>query len=450
LIDDFDYEDESGKVTITLKDSLMDWQQQNVEEYYDFVEKSILEIWNSKYYNFANKTQGASAYMARTSVNTSYMTKSSRWSDANKICQATMLRCFCDIDGTPLFSTESSKQNNNISIMPKNILSIGEKIKNTKTKIQDVSISAYNIKKHKNEEILSSSVPFTWYNTRGTSVEGPSGPVQNYIVADWANYFVNVSTIRVLANGGYYGALVSARVKKPEHLFSFGDAVIEVNVSTTTNKSSKITVTKQSTKESTYSPKVNVSEDITDRSYLYVNVEDDFVIGAYSEELDELNLVGQHCVADGTINVLGDFFTDEGQTTFGSSSEFSEMLSSNELIQTESKYKTYIADKLVSYNLAQYIIEKVKKEYENGVECVEMEVTPSDYYDNFGNNVINSTGEKPLFEKYDIVTPYVVRNGVEQPYSTKDDGSPKSFRVIGIEYSYKGVIRQKLHLQEVV
>jgi hypothetical protein len=41
-----------------------------------------------------------------------------------------------------------------------------------------------------------------------------------------------------------------------------------------------------------------------------------------------------------------------------------------------------------------------------------------------------------------------MRNGFEQPYSTNDDGTPKSFKVMGIEYNYSGFLRQKLHLQE--
>ena len=447
LIEDLTFNKENKKIIITLKDELLDWQKQSVDEYYEFEKKTTEDICNEIFGESIKIATNVGNKMFRTIVNTSYMEKSSKWVAADKICQATMLRCFCDNDGTPLISYDTPKQSEVIIIRPRNILGINNNKSAKKTKINDVSISAYNIKKHKNEEISSSSVPFTWY--RVTGIDDKTDKI--YIIAVWANYFTNVSTLRLETTYGLTGARVVAYIKKPEHLFSFGDAVIEVNEASCADKSTTITTTKKSTKDETFIPDyLSVSELDSDKQTLNVTCSTYNAID--NSGLAEFGLV-KYCLTDGTINVLGNFFTEEGQTTFGSSSEFSENLSSNELIQTDSYY---VDEYLLSQPLAKHIVDTVISKYSNGVECVEIEVTPSDYYDIDGNKIINTNGRntnnetKPIFDKYDIVTPYVIKNGVETPYSTKDDGSAKSFRVIGIEYSYKGILRQNLHLQEVV
>ncbi|MEE1049262.1 MAG: hypothetical protein U0M60_17815, partial [Clostridia bacterium] len=173
---------------------------------------------------------------------------------------------------------------------------------------------------------------------------------------------------------------------------------------------------------------------------LLVKFQENEISYPYSDLPALKGVAGNYCITDGTITVIGNFYTEDGEKSYGSTSDKSTTLKSNELIQTKSTYE--------GKALAQHIIDTVKAKYGNGIECVELEVTPSEYYDDDGINIINSQGNKPLFEKYDIVTPYVIRNGIEQPYSTKEDGSPKSFKIIGIEYSYQGLLRQKLYLQE--
>ena len=54
------------------------------------------------------------------------------------------------------------------------------------------------------------------------------------------------------------------------------------------------------------------------------------------------------------------------------------------------------------------------------------------------------------FQLYDEVIPMVCgADGQERPMSKNKDGTPKIFKVLGVELSYKGVVRQKLSLQEV-
>ena len=460
LIDDYEYNDESKKVTLTLKDNLIGWQSQTLDEYYEFSEKSIFSIWSYIHGEQSRLTNAVRIKMGLPIVNTSYMQKSSKWSNADKICQATMTRCFCDTDGTPLFADETPKQSNNIIIRPRNILSINNAARNAKTKIKDVSISAKQITKHRNEPI-SDEVPFTLYNIRGVYDVIDAGsdleaatPRLYGIVADWAGYNSSNVTIDSYIDLGIpsVGGFVYARIQKHDHLFSYSDADITVNIATIPPRSYDIETIQKTTKTTNekkaqengyeiYSPyKISISQSPIRNDTLLVDVQDTEISYPYSVRLEKEGVVGNYCITDGTITVIGNFFTEDGETSYGSTSDKSTTLQSNELIQTESTYE--------GKALAQHIIDTVKAKYGNGIECVELEVTPSEYYDDDGINIISSQGDKPLFEKYDIVTPYVIRNGIEQPYSIKEDGSPKSFKIIGIEYSYQGLLRQKLYLQE--
>lgn len=459
LIDDYEYNDESKQVTLTLKDNLIGWQSQTLDEYYEFFEKEISSIWSYIHGEQSRLTNAVRIKMGLSIVNTSYMQKSSKWSNADKICQATMTRCFCDTDGTPLFADETPKQSNNIIIRPRNILSINNVARNAKTKIKDVSISAKNITKYENEPI-SDEFPFTLYNIRGVYEKhfGVGEPTQYGIFADWVGYNSSNVTINNYIDWDVpsVGGFVSAKIQKPENLFSYSGADITVNIATIPDSSYETETIQKTTKTTNekkaqengyeiYSPDdiiiYNLSTSPRGRSdALLVKFQENEISYPYSD-LPELNgVVGNYCITDGTITVIGNFYTEDGEKSYGSTSDKSTTLKSNELIQTKSTYG--------GKALAQHIIDTVKAKYGNGIECVELEVTPSEYYDDDGINIINSQGNKPLFEKYDIVTPYVIRNGIEQPYSIKEDGSPKSFKIIGIEYSYQGLLRQKLYLQE--
>ena len=445
LIDDFDYEHESGKVTITLKDSLIDWQEQSVDEYYEFQEETMDKIHESIYGDISNVSPIDFERMKKTYVNTSYMRKDSKWSNADKLCQANMVRCFCDNNGIPLFSSEVSKQENNILITPKNILSVGNKSRVNKPK--GFSISAYNIQKQVDQK-MSSSFAFTWYSIKGTT-NNPHDSEYNYILARWEDYSNNCQTgLNKNHEGFYTEAWVSTDIKKEQNLYNISRVVVEESVSTSKKsdngqiEKTKYTFTKEKNFGATENPENGIiafdnGENITvyfeDSNAVDVAFDDgDGSVGVY--------VVSEHVANEGTISVYGNFFKEDGEVEIGETSDSSIKLQSNELIQTQSHY--------IDKSLAQNIVDTAKSRYGNGIECLELEVTPSDYYDDLGNKIIDTKGEKPLFEKYDIITPYVIRNGFKQPYSTKQDGSAKNFKVIGIDYSQKGILRQKLYLQE--
>lgn len=118
-------------------------------------------------------------------------------------------------------------------------------------------------------------------------------------------------------------------------------------------------------------------------------------------------------------------------------------LPSNELVQTNNKYTSG------SIYSAKVLNDTLKK-YQNGKEVYTIKCSVGNYYDTSGNLAIcpTNTDYPAIFKKYDIVRPYVFTSQGEVPLSTKADGTPKEFEIIGIDYSYKGVVWQELTIQE--
>ena len=436
LIDDYEINYETKKVSLKLKDNLVAWQEQNIDEYYEFYQKSLYDIWNATFSGETKIKSSAENLMRQTNIEISYMEKSNKWANIDKICQASMTRCFCDADGTPIISDETPRSGELFSIRPRNILSIENKTSNRNTKVEDVTISAYNYTRRLNEPITN-ELPFAWYNVIGKDYQNVSNKT---ILAEWADYFVNVSSIGRIPPCGAY---VSARIpKSKDHIFNVTKALARTNVVAFKGQLSSTSRTLQSTDIGLVAEIPGISgqtpslaHDLGDSIYIYYR--ETQAIESYNA--DDPTRVGGFCTEGGSLIGRGNFFTEDGSQSFGSDSEYATQLASNELIQVLSTFG--------DNPLAQHIIDTVNEKYSNGVECVVMEVTPSEYQGEEGL-AIDPIGQKPLFEKYDIVVPYVIRNGREQPYSTTSDGSPKSFKVVGIEYSYSGLLRQKLHLQE--
>lgn len=446
LVDDYQYDSETKITKTILKDILIDYQQKTLERYYPFEEKSISQIHNEYLNGFTKRTALAVIPMNSCFIPNAYMAADTVWATINKICQATTFRCFCDTDGTPMFDAETARQTKPIVIRSGNILSIDNKIGKDKTKITSPSISVRRLVKHMNEAIAP-EVPFTWFNIRGTRTISN----ETDILAEWAGYSANVKTSMYSDNIYDRGADATVKIKKPELLYSTTKADITVNRSSIdgNNKMVKETLSTNTVKQTelgykAYSPKVATIT--SDGDHLTVFLADPAAADAYSDAGMGNYSVGRFCVEGGSITVLGNFLTDDGEYDVGTQTTgyFNPKLQGNELIQIGAEYRTPTVTRSLSAN----ILASAEARYGEGVECVEMEVTPSEYFDTEGTSIINSTGTKPLFEKYDLVTPYVTRNGVEQPYSKKSDGTPKSFKIIGIKYEYKGLLRQKLYLQE--
>ena len=106
--------------------------------------------------------------------------------------------------------------------------------------------------------------------------------------------------------------------------------------------------------------------------------------------------------------------------------------------------------------LTENILQNVVRKYKNGKETYKLKCSIGDYYYTSGSLAIfplDDAYENKLpatFKKHDIVEPWIYTSKGEVPLSEKADGTAKQFEVIGIDYSYAGVVWQELTLQEYI
>ena len=119
-------------------------------------------------------------------------------------------------------------------------------------------------------------------------------------------------------------------------------------------------------------------------------------------------------------------------------------LPTNEIMQEGCK----LYDKKLSDQLLQSVVSK----YSRGKEVYELKCSLTNYYDEYGLLAICPTqlDYPATFKKYDIVEPYIYTSTGEIPLSEKTDSTPKQFIIIGIDFEYKGVVWQKITIQEYI
>jgi hypothetical protein len=72
-----------------------------------------------------------------------------------------------------------------------------------------------------------------------------------------------------------------------------------------------------------------------------------------------------------------------------------------------------------------------------------------DYKNSSGSQSISKdvSGNR-TFKKYDLILPYITKNGQKVPYSSYENGRAKIFQVVGIKYQHIGTLWQYLYLEE--
>lgn len=95
-------------------------------------------------------------------------------------------------------------------------------------------------------------------------------------------------------------------------------------------------------------------------------------------------------------------------------------------------------------------LEKIIDKWKDGRERAVLECGIADYYDENGNR-IKDMNSGDTFKLHEQVIPYIYQGlGLpELPISTKKNGEPKVFEIIGREISYEGVPLQKITILEV-
>lgn len=406
--------DETNQVEIDLISHIMQWQNKKVHRslfrQYNalFFSKSLLDL-----VEFAKEFWGIEVNiktdrLARTIVNCPDIEDSPTvWDFMTEICQAGMCMIFDDEYGVPCIC-DTTPNNSNIIITPNKILGIGDDVESS---IPNASITVVNRTKHKAALNDRYTKQIYLYDSNG----------------DVVSYDQDLLTFEEYADvGEYHSAHVRYGVAFQNPTFSIDGIICR-----------------------------------GDRGYKDLSSIDEDVVVKFRSLYLSLSLFSNHAIVELTISpskyspeagfdpymwfrnvriyLKTTYYTDEDEEKSYTTSETKQpkLLTANKFIQTESTY--------AGKDLSTEILDTIKSRYANPIKCLEMECLLGEYKDNDGN-VILAKGD--LFKKYDTVIPYVIRNGKKEPYSIDDNGEPSSFEIVGVEYSYRGLFRQKLYLQE--
>lgn len=363
------------------------------------------------YYPSFGLTEGEeNKNLEKTIIYCPYLPKESAWNRISNICQSTMYRVIEGENGEPII-TGSFPDRNAIIVNPNNIIGIS---KSDFVIVQNSSIDVTNRNKYTDKKVEQISKHFDiQYNEIGEPI--------------------SISNCEFdIANNN---ASISCLFDIPYKTYSCSMSRVVVTVERTLT---------QIARNSSY---------ITEGFYGGAYVAGDKTSLLYQNEIT--NIVTEY--SDGTtdrkksidVDFYLTYFVDDGITsetniTDGTESNAIVKISSNDLIQTGSYY---IGDS-ENIPLSTYILEEVIRRYSKGIECFEIECLFNDYYDLNGNKVFIKDDLSNHFKKYDVIIPYVMKKGQKVPLRKNADGTPKKFRIIGISYSYDGLLRQRLSVQE--
>lgn len=441
-IDDYEYNQETKEVSVNLVDQLITWQGKTVYTIYKFYPTSLYGLID---YIFLGKEPikmdtATETYLDSIYIDCTFISETNLWDVMTQICEASMCRIFCDPDGSPRIHINYFPKSSRIIVRPYHIFGISDKTSEYKTKIPSASISLVSRNRISNSTIAS--IPFVLYDVKDRGVDKVYTPVYSIKTR---NPNLSISSER-----DEYNVL---------HIFiAFSTYFSAPNVY---NISQRNVIGNEYSAESVVGPiteknDINLNPIWENTNYRFY---EQYFSGRF--QIYRASTFGSYnsndparVVTDGIIEIKGNYFEDGKKeeisySTIPESTDQTVELATNDLIQTESYFTEMESG--VSIALGEYILSQVKYEYSSGVECLSIECSFDDYYYRNGSLALSGSGknkEIESFKKYDIITPYVVRNGFEQPYSTNNDGTPKSFIIIGIKYSYYGVLKQKLYLQE--
>lgn len=329
------------------------------------------------------------------------------WDFMTQICQASMCMIFDDEYGIPCIR-DTLPNNSNIVITPNRIISVE---KNATSSIPNATISVTKRTKHIKEINDSDAKTIYLYDSNGDPVAYDQGLLS---FREWEDA------------PGYHSASVRYGIKFQNPTFSI-DGIISRGtkeiVGVRTDEDVAVSLAGYDIDFSLFGNYATVSLTISPSKFADA-VNDASAIWTYYRDIRTY--------------LRTTYYTDEeSNESYSTTAKQNKQISSNKFIQGNSTY----GDKY----LPNVILDSIKSRYSKPIKCLQMECLLGDYRDNYGS-VILSKGQ--LFRKYDTVIPYVIRNGKEQPYSIDEKGNPSAFEIVGVEYSYNGFLRQRLHLQE--
>lgn len=425
-IDSAEFTEETREVNIELVSKLLNLTKEKTTQivypFYPRKTSYLLELINEKITSCKISVGEDSENITKTMIDCPYIGIDTVWNIITKICQATMSRVVEDESGNTII-TGSFPNRKNIIVNPKNIINISNK---EFVRINNASIDVTNREVFKGEVLDGSSKNFSIKHDENNFFSGVEG--------------FTIGNSRVDSTGGYYNEYVDGTLhfKTPYKIFKAEEEQSIVNEHLqmgTLTANSAITEDDRYSRNSVLCSNVSV----VDETDISAKVNELRVTYKFTEPESYFHAVD----TEGGIFKFSVYtFVDNGTTTISITTDGeSETIQSNDLIQNDSTRIDY-------GDLGQYILDEVKKRYSNGIECFEIDCLFNDYYYDDGSLAFSSSDLSTHFKKYDVIIPYVMKNGTTVPLRKNQDGTPKKFRVIGISYSYDGLLRQKLYVQE--
>ena len=433
-IDSVDFDEETREVNIDLVSKIISLQKErttrSVYPFYRSVLGNLLSDIIDTIPNARISIGEDSANIKNTFIECPYIGIDTAWNVLTKICQASMSR-LVEAENGDLILTSSFPKRTPIIVEPNNIINIENA---SFVRIENASIDVTKRDVFENSILDGSQKSFS-------------------INRDEARRFVSVDGFTVnnkrdYAEGGYYQEYIEGTLnfKTPYKIFKVepdNDSIVNEHLQMGT-----LTANSAITEDKTYSRKSSLCENITvvDESYINAKIRELKVTNRFTEPESYFQDIHTN---GGIFKFRVYTFIDDGKTSLFINLDKGkdvEIIQSNDLIQNRS-YRGGLGQPVVP-SLGEYILDEVKKRYSNGIECFEIECLFNSYYYNDGSIAYPTQDISKHFKKYDVIIPYVMKKGQRVPLRVNADGTPKKFRVIGISYSYDGLLRQKLSVQE--
>ena len=432
-IDNVDFEEETRKVNISVVSPLLKLQTEKTSKIiYPFYETNLsgLILYINDFFPNSNFSIGEGDFTNIT-IGCTYISVDTVWNIITKICQATMSRVVETPNGD-FQITSSFPQRTPIIVNPKNIIGFE---KGDFVIIKNPNIVVTKRKKYINEILDGSKSAFSInWDTKSETILETNG--------------ITISNIENVTDGDRttYYASGKTTIKTPYKIFSFGSEESIWNIRNIWFSVSTDEYPSADNKTAVLGMLLD-NPSIEKEQNIVATLKRRAIYDTYPTVSGSNNGYKQFFFSDGTFSFPITTFEDTGKEHLYHHKDFVEgdEIESNDLIQDISYYKNNDGDKVP---LGFHIVEEVYKRYHNGIECFEIECLFNDYYDVNGNKVFSKDDLSTHFKKYDIIIPYVIKKGKEVPLRVNEDGTPKKFRIIGISYSYDGLLKQKLSIQE--
>lgn len=433
-IEDVDLDEYTRRVDIRVVSPLLKLQyEKSKKRVYLFSESNVSGLISYMNNNiFPNSTFSIGEEdKNNVKIGCTYIPVDTVWNIITKICQATMSRVIETPNGNFQIASSFPKRTP-IIVAPKNIIGVNQ---NDFVIIKNPNIDITIRKKYENEILDGSKLDFSIsWDTKTADILGTNG--------------ITLSNIENVTEGDRTTSYSSGKItiKTPYKIFSLGEEETAYNIRYIYFSNSTDEYPSLDTKTTSLGILLD-NPSVENEQNIIANLKRRAIYDTFPTVSGSNSGYKQFFFSDGTFSFPIITFEDTGTEHLhhhkgdGTGDE----IESNDLIQDISYYENNDGDKVP---LSFHIVEEVYKRYHNGIECFEIECLFNDYYDENGNKVFSKDDLSTHFKKYDLIIPYVNKKGKTVPLRLNEDGTPKKFRVIGISYSYDGLLKQKLSVQE--